>query len=106
MLNPVRPGAGLGVADIVRPKREELETVLRQNKARNPRVFGSVARNQADRKSDLDLLVDFDQGASVWDHAGLMLDLKGLFRRDVDVTTPTGLHWMIRAQVLFEAVPV
>jgi len=59
----------------VLPKRKELETLLRENKARNPRVFGSIARNQATRTSDLDLLVDFDEGASVFDHAGLISDL-------------------------------
>jgi uncharacterized protein len=105
-LSPVRRGTGLGVAEIVAPKREELEGILRRNKARNPRVFGSVARNEATRKSDLDLLVDFDQGASAFDQMGLMLDLEKLFRRKVDVAEPSGLHWLIRPQVLFEAVGV
>lgn len=83
-----------------------MERVLARNKAHNPRVFGSVARNQATRTSDLDILVDFDEDASVWDQIGLKQELESLFKRKVDVSGPNGLHWLIRAQVLFEAVPI
>jgi uncharacterized protein len=79
---------------------------LRANKARNPRVFGSVARSEASARSDIDFLVDFDEGASVYDHVALLSDLQKIFRRRVDVTEPSGLHWLVRPQVLFEAVPV
>jgi uncharacterized protein len=68
-------------------------------------VFGSVARNQADRESDLDLLVDFDPDATAFDHVGLLQDLEQLFHRRVDVAEPDGLHWLVRPQVLFEAIP-
>lgn len=79
---------------------------MRSNKARNPRVFGSVARSEATRKSDVDLLVDFDPDASAFDHVSLIQDLERVFHRKVDVAEPGGLHWLIRPQVLFEAIPV
>ena len=104
LIRPVRRGSGFGIEDIVGPKRSQLEQILRKNKARNPRVFGSIARNQASRKSDIDLLVDFEEGASALDQVGLIQDLEKLFRRKVDVAEPSGLHWLIRPQVLFEAV--
>jgi len=104
LLRPVRRGSGLGVAEILEPKRRQIEEILRKNKARNPRVFGSVARNQASKRSDIDLLVDFDEGASLFDQVGLIQDLEKLFRRKVDIAEPAGLHWLIRPQVLFEAV--
>lgn len=105
-LHPIRPGKGLGIREIVGPKREQLLISLRAHRARNPRVFGSVARGGASAKSDLDLLVDFDPEASLFDHIRLLSDLKEIFHRKVDVAEPTGLHWLIRPQVLFEAVPV
>jgi predicted nucleotidyltransferase len=74
--------------------------------ARNPRVFGSVARSEATNRSDLDLLVDFDPGATAFDHIGLKQELERMFRRKVDVVEPDGLHWLVRPQVLFEAVPL
>ena len=105
-LRPIRKGTGLGVGEIVGPRRRELAAALRANKARNPRVFGSVRRGEATKGSDLDLLVDFDPGASVFDQVGLIQELERVFRRKVDVVEPTGLHWLIRPQVLFEAAPV
>lgn len=105
-LHPIRRGKGLGIRQILGPRREELFAALKANRARNPRVFGSVARSQASAKSDLDLLVDFDSDASLFDHVGLLQDLERVFGRKVDVADPKGLHWLIRPQVLFEAVPI
>ncbi len=44
----------------VRAKREPIERALAAKGARNPRVFGSVARDDAVAESDVDLVVDFD----------------------------------------------
>jgi len=106
VIRPVRRGSGLGIAEIVSPKRREMGDALRARKARNPRVFGSVARNSATTGSDIDLLVDFDDGASAFDQMGLIADLEQIFKRRVEVAEPSGLHWLVRPQVLFEAVPV
>lgn len=105
-IRPVRPGKGLGIEQIIKPRREALEDALAKHRARNPRVYGSVARNQAGKRSDLDLLVDFDRDASAFDQMGLIADLEDIFQRKVDVAEPSGVHWLIRPQVLFEAVSV
>jgi hypothetical protein len=82
-----------------------LETAARHG-ARNVRVFGSVARGEADDKSDLDLLVDMESGRSLLDLAGLHLDLEDLLGVKVDVGTERGLKPRIRARVLGEAMPL
>jgi predicted nucleotidyltransferase len=105
-LRAVRRGNGLGINDIIQPKRDQLFSVLKAHSARSPRVFGSIARSEASPTSDLDLIVDFDEGASMLDQAKLRWELQELFGRKVDVTSPNGLHWLIRPQVLFEAVTV
>ncbi len=105
-LRPVQPGRGLGVVDIIAPKRDDLYVVLQSNSARNPRVFGAVARSEATFWTPIDLLVDFDPGASAFHYAGLVQDLESVFKRRVDVAEPDGLHWLVRPQVLFEAVAV
>jgi uncharacterized protein len=106
VIRPVRKGAGLGIREVIAPRKEALERALKDHRARNPRVFGSVARNEATRRSDIDLLVEFDREASAFDQAALMIDLRRVFRRNVDVVEPGAVHWLIRPQVLFEAVPV
>lgn len=104
-LRSVRNGKGLGLTDVILPRRTEFLNLLRIHHARNPRVFGSVARSEATASSDLDLLVDFDGDASAFDQVALQQDLVKFFRRPVDVAEPNGLHWLIRTQVLFEAIP-
>jgi uncharacterized protein len=44
----------------------------------NARVFGSVARGQADERSDLDLLVDVATGHGYFDMASFALDVEDL----------------------------
>jgi uncharacterized protein len=65
--------------------RQAIRQIAARHKARNVRVFGSVARGQAGPDSDVDFLVTFDDGASLYEMSGLMLDLKDLLGRDVDV---------------------
>ena len=106
LLDKVRRGGGLGIPEIVQPHRAGILRAVARCHARNPRVFGSVGRGSATRASDLDLLVDFDPGASAFDQVGLAQDLEELLGRRVEVAEPGGLHWIIRPQVLFEAVPL
>ncbi|HTT73766.1 MAG TPA: nucleotidyltransferase family protein [Thermoplasmata archaeon] len=106
LISKVRRGGGLGIEDVIGPRRREFERLLTKNRATHPRVFGSVARGSATAKSDLDILVDMEPGASAFDQIGLVQDLEKLFDRRVDVAEPGGLHWIVRPQVLLEAVPV
>lgn len=45
--------------------------------ASNIRVFGSVARGEANEDSDIDLLVDLELGRSLLDHIGLIARFGG-----------------------------
>ncbi len=47
-------------------------------------LFGSVARNEATEDSDIDIVIEFDK-PNLFLQAELMLKLKALFGRDVDV---------------------
>ena len=80
-----------------------LETAARHG-ARNVRLFGSAARGEADEASDLDFLVDMEQGRSLLDMGGLLMDLQALLGREVDVVTERGLKPRIRDRVLRGAV--
>ncbi len=92
--------------ELLRSKREEILRLASQHGARNVRIFGSVARGEADERSDVDLLVDLEPGRSLLDLGGLLMDLRDLLRRNVDVVTERGLKARIRSRVLHEAVPL
>ena len=72
----------------------------------NVRVFGSMAGGDADETSDLDLLVDYADGSSLFDQIGFKQELEERLHRNVDVATPQSLHWFVRDKVLAEAEPV
>ena len=100
------PRTGLGVDEVVGRHRTAVLKIARQRGARDVRVFGSVRRGQANRRSDLDLLVRFRKGTDLFDQLHLERELTALLGRKVDVVTEGGLHPLVRPQVLFEATPL
>jgi len=94
----------MGIEELLQGKREEILRIARRYGAYNLRIFGSVARGQADEKSDVDFLVDLEPGRTLFDLGGLLYDLQELLQRPVDVVTENGLKDRIRPAVLREAV--
>ena len=91
---------------LLREKREEILRLCAKYGARNVRVFGSIARGTEDEQSDIDLIVEFEPGRSLLDHAGLWLELQELLGCKVDVVSERGIKARIRERVLREAVPL
>jgi uncharacterized protein len=91
---------------LLREKREEIINIARQHGAGNIRIFGSVARGEADEKSDLDLLVDMEPDRSLLDLGGLWHDLNDRLGITVDVFTESSLKGRIRERAVKEAVPL
>ena len=87
-------------------RRGEILRLAQQRGAHSVRVFGSVARGEANENSDLDLLVAWEPGRSLMDHAGLVQDLQELLGMKVHVGTEKSLHWYVRDRILREATPL
>lgn len=88
----------------LRRHRRALIEIAARRGARNVRVFGSVARGEDTNTSDIDLLVDLDDGVGVVSLAGLNRELTELFGVDVDVVPAATLKPAIRRDVLAEAI--
>ncbi|MBW8878116.1 MAG: nucleotidyltransferase domain-containing protein [Acidobacteria bacterium] len=95
----------MGIEEL-RHRRTEILRLATLHGATNVRVFGSVARGEADERSDVDFLVDMGSGRSLLDLGGLLEDLRALLSQPVDVVTERGLKARIRDRVLQEAVPL
>ena len=65
-------------------------------------VFGSVARGEQQKESDVDILVDLGEGADLLDLIGLSQFLEERLHRKVDVVPKTALRKEIRERVLRE----
>ena len=90
----------------VRDKRQVLIALANRCKAENVRVFGSVARGEANEDSDLDLLVHFRDGASLFDLIDLKEEAEKLLGLDVDVVSDGGLSPYLKDRILNEARPL
>jgi uncharacterized protein len=96
----------MGVEELLKEKREEILKIAATYGVRNIRIFGSVARGEADESSDIDLLVDMDSDRSLLDVTAFLADIRDLLRRRVDVVSEKGLYWLIRRRILKEAKPL
>jgi predicted nucleotidyltransferase len=92
------------INELLKAKREEILRIAAKHGARNVRVFGSVARGEAGPDSDVDILVELEEGRSLFDLGGLLMDLQDRLGCEVNVVTDNGLRARIRERVLREAV--
>jgi predicted nucleotidyltransferase len=70
------------------------------------RVFGSLARGDANATSDIDLLVDLKPGRTLLNLAGFRREAAEILDLPVDVATPDMLKERIRNKALSEALPI
>ena len=69
-------------------------------------VFGSVARDEAGERSDIDILVEFTPGARIglFEFLDIHETLAKILGAEVDLATPASLHRKLRDAILAEVV--
>jgi len=80
--------------------REELIELLKANKKELEKfgvqkigIFGSFSREEADKSSDIDIVVEFKKGEGTFRNFGGLIEyLENLFNRPIDILTPTGIE--------------
>lgn len=96
----------MSIYERLQAKREQILQTAAKYGAYNIRIFGSVARQEADANSDVDFLVKMQSGRSLFDLGGLLMELQEILGCKVDVVTEKGLRQRIRERVLNEATPL
>jgi hypothetical protein len=91
---------------ILREKRDEILEIGARHGAGNLRIFGSIAKGEGTDSSDVDFLVEMEEGRSLLDLVGLWQDLEELLGCEVDVVTEGGLSPYLRDIILTEAIPL
>lgn len=89
---------------LIADNRKDILEIARKHGARRIRVFGSMARGDANAASDVDFLVDLEEGRDLFDLGAMLMDLQDLLNCNVDTVTEEALHPKIRQTVLKEAV--
>lgn len=93
------------LADVVRVLRAQARMLAGQG-VTALWVFGSVARGDATRDSDVDLMAEFDSSLSLVGTAGLRADLSKMLGAPADLVERTALKPEIRATADRDAVCV
>lgn len=77
--------------ELVEARRDEICAIVRRHLGRSVAVFGSVARGDESAKSDIDFLVEFEPGSSLFDLLHVSEELEALLGVPVDVVSAGGL---------------
>jgi uncharacterized protein len=104
-LTSARSQLGPQAGKLRRQRRRLLDAAERHGVSRL-RVFGSLARGDAEAASDIDLLVDLKPGRTLLNLAAFRREAAEILDLPVDVATADMLKERIRNEVLNEALPL
>lgn len=90
--------------NILQEKRDIILGIANKHGIKNVQVFGSVARLEDNSASDIDLLVEFENGRSLFDLIRFKQEVEDLLNTKVDVVTENAIHWSMKKDVLNGAV--
>ncbi len=91
---------------LIETHRARILALAERHGLQDVRVFGSMARDDADDASDVDLLVSLAPNKTGLALGALLVEVEELLNRRVEVLTESSLHPAIRDQVLKEAQPL
>jgi len=80
--------------------------IKREYKAEIVGLFGSFARGEQKEGSDLDVLVQFQEGASLLDFTGLANFLEEKLEIEIDLASERSIRPELKEQILAEVVSV
>jgi hypothetical protein len=94
----------MNTQDLLAKLKELKPEVMARYKAKEIGLFGSFVRGEQSADSDIDVLVDFEEEADLFDLVGLALRLEEELQRKVDVIPKRALRAELREAVLREVV--
>lgn len=81
-------------------------SLLRQHGIKKASIFGSFARGETTKDSDIDILIEFKKNKSLLDLARLELALERALKRSVDVLTYLSVHPLLKKSIMGEEVRI
>ncbi len=98
--------ATISAEEILVRLRELKPQILQRFRAKEIQLFGSSVRREQDPGSDIDILVDFEDVADLFDLTGLAIFLENEFQQKVDVVPKGALREELQESILNEAVAI
>ena len=88
----------------LKERREQILAIAERHGARRIQVFGSTARGEDSRDSDVDFLIELERGRSLLDIIAMKQDLEDLLQCGVDVVTEEAVSPYIRDEIVTRAI--
>ncbi len=82
--------------------KNKIIPILRKYGVIKASLFGSIVRGENIDQSDIDLLVELPETASLLELASLKMDLEERLGKKVDVLTYDSLHPLLKDRILHE----
>ena len=86
--------------------KKKIRPILKRSDVRRAGIFGSIARGEAKKSSDIDILVEFKKGKSLFDLVGLEIKLEKALKRKVDLLTYKSIHPLLKDRILKEEISI
>ena len=83
----------------------KIKRVLKKNKVKKAGIFGSYARGEQKKSSDIDILIKYPKGLG-FGFAGIQLDLEEKLGKKVHLVTYKYIHPKLREQILKDEVRI
>jgi len=86
--------------------RRKVVPILKKYGVVKAGIFGSYARGEQKKRSDVDILIKFKRAKSLLEVVGLELELKKKIRREVDLLTYGAISPYLKKRILKEEVAI
>ncbi|MFA5169578.1 MAG: nucleotidyltransferase family protein [Candidatus Paceibacterota bacterium] len=90
----------------IKELKKTISSVLKRNNVKKLSVFGSVARGEDKKGSDIDLLVKFNGQRGLTDLVGLKIELESKLNRKVDINTYNSVSPLLKEKIEKDEVVV
>ena len=82
--------------------REKIVEILKKNGVTKAAIFGSFARGEEKKNSDIDILVEVPEGTGFFEFVGLEMELEKAAKRKIDLLTFNSVHPLLKDIILKE----
>ncbi len=92
--------------EIIKEIKSKIIRILKKNKIKKAGIFGSYARGEQKKDSDIDILVELHKNASLLDLSGLKIELEDKLNKQVDLVNYKYLHPKLKKGILKSEVRI
>jgi len=86
--------------------KEKIVPILRENNVTKAGIFGSYARGEQKKRSDVDILVEIDNGIDLIEFIRLRTKLQKAIKRKVDLVEYTCIRKELKNSILNDEIQI